>query len=403
MAETALLPPAVEALPQAIRKIADTARAANEVIREVGNLLDSQERSIVVEVANLTGRTLTKVGHTFDGGGFGPTLPQATIPPAMSNVFSVRSSGLATGVDAMVTYHADGAGEFSVACDNPFVGTNSVNVFSNPNADQFLSILGATSNGNHSHARFDVIEKSRVPSTIDPPQAEGRKIAFNRHDRFVATMRRTDALWWFIVTTDAGGVFVHKVNKIPLLGIPVISDAVALGGSKVGFNPGDRFLVTMGTRIIVITGDGDAFGHDTTEDSVGPAFKFTGSKVAFNGVEDRYVYTMGNTIVVTRQDGGTFGHIVQGRDIGAPFAFRGSRVAFNPGDHFVFTVGEKIVVTTRDGGAFGHDVIGGHIFDAFAFAGSRVAFNPQDRFVVAIGSHIYVITTNGAVFRHDIR
>jgi hypothetical protein len=75
---------------------------------------------------------------------------------------------------------------------------------------------------------------------------------------------------------------------------------------------------------------GNVFGHDVTGNTIGQAFKFDGSKVAFNAPAERFVVTLGDRkIVVIAQDGNVFGHDVTGRTIGQAFKFNGSKVAFN--------------------------------------------------------------------------
>ena len=78
-------------------------------------------------------------------------------------------------------------------------------------------------------------------------------------------------------------------------------------------------MITNGNKLIIITQNGDVFGHDVSGRNIGPAFKFTGSKAAFNGPVDRFVVTNGNRLIVTTQNGDAFGHDVSGRDIGPPF------------------------------------------------------------------------------------
>jgi Cysteine-rich secretory protein family len=85
--------------------------------------------------------------------------------------------------------------------------------------------------------------------------------------------------------------------------------AFKFDGSKVAFNRDlDRFVVTMGNRVIVITWDGDVFGHDVAGNTIGEAFKFGGSKVAFNRELDRFVVTMGSRTIVMTKDGDVWGH-----------------------------------------------------------------------------------------------
>jgi hypothetical protein len=71
-------------------------------------------------------------------------------------------------------------------------------------------------------------------------------------------------------------------------------------------------------------------------------FTFTGSKAASNGLVDRFVVSLENTLVVVTQNGDVFGHEVSGRNVGAPFKFTGSKAAFNgPADRFVVTIGTR--------------------------------------------------------------
>ncbi len=96
--------------------------------------------------------------------------------------------------------------------------------------------------------------------------------------------------------------------------------------SKIAFNPQDRFVVALGTRIAVITEDGSVFGHEMSGRHSGEAFRLTGSKAAFNRAVDRFVVTIGDRLIVTTQNGDVFGHDVSGDDVGAPIKFTGSRV-----------------------------------------------------------------------------
>jgi hypothetical protein len=103
---------------------------------------------------------LTKSADDFAHGGLGQTLPKELIAPFAVDAFSVTSDGLATGVEGSVSYIAEGAGEFLVGFDNPFVGTNGMNVNSSPTTDAQISIIGQISVGNHAHARFSVFDRS---------------------------------------------------------------------------------------------------------------------------------------------------------------------------------------------------------------------------------------------------
>jgi len=142
----------------------------------------------------------------------------------------------------------------------------------------------------------------------------------------------------------------------------------------------DRFVVTMGNRIIVVRRDGGVFGHGVSVDLVTQAFGFSGSRVAFNGDADRFVLTMGNRIIVIRRDGQVFGHDVTGNTIANAFGYSGSKVAFNgDADRFVLTMGNRIIVIRRDGRVFGHDVTGNNVANAFPMNFVASVMSPEEK------------------------
>jgi hypothetical protein len=142
---------------QALRK---AVTATSELIKSVSDLLPNETRSIVVEMDNLTSRTLTKIGDNFAHGGFGQSLPKLAIAPFTNDVFTVESDGIATGVSGSCTYRAEGVGDFLVGFDNPFIGSNAVNANASPEVNAQIGALGEKSDGNHNHARFAVVEKT---------------------------------------------------------------------------------------------------------------------------------------------------------------------------------------------------------------------------------------------------
>jgi hypothetical protein len=114
------------------------------------------------------------------------------------------------------------------------------------------------------------------------------------------------------------------------------------------------------------------------EREIGPIFQFTGAAIGFNP-EDRFMVTIGHTLFVTTQNGSVFGSnaviqptpvfsgtTIDGHGVGQVFRaelapvvrFRGAQVAFNPQDRFLVALGGILVVITRNGDVFGHDVIG---------------------------------------------
>ena len=96
------------------------------------------------------------------------------------------------------------------------------------------------------------------------------------------------------VITNQGDVFGSTVNATELE--PVFQ----FSGAKIGFNPQDRFMVTMfSTYLAVITQTGDVFAAevDLGQQNIGPVFQLGGAKIGFNP-QDRFMVTIGNTLAV---------------------------------------------------------------------------------------------------------
>ena len=211
-------------------------------------------------------------------------------------------------------------------------------------------------------------------------------------------------------TTDIGRLAIHEWahscgwDHGDGKGVPGDSGvglAEALITPRVAFNPQDKWVVTMGNRILVIVSNGGVFGHDFANTTITPAFQLAGPPVAFNP-QDKWVVTMGNRILVIVNNGGVFGHDLAGTTIGPAFQLAGPPVAFNPQDKWVVTMGNRILVILNDGRVFGHDLVGTTIGPAFQLAGPPVAFRPEDKWVVTMGNRILVIVNDGRVFGHDL-
>ena len=151
---------------------------------------------------------------------------------------------------------------------------------------------------------------------------------------------------YLAVITDAGEVFAAEVD----LGQRNIGPVFQLGGAKIGFNPQDRFMVTIesgtGSALAVITKSGDVFG----------------------------------AVIKTQTSGGFFG---QPQSLDPVFQFSGAKIGFNPQDRFMVTIGNTLAVITQSGDVFGAAVDGQNIDPVFQFSGAKIGFNVQDRFMVA--------------------
>ena len=215
-------------------------------------------------------------------------------------------------------------------------------------------------------------------------------VAANPADKWVFTMGNR-----IVVIVNTGQVFVHDVAG------ETVGNPFQLSGPAVAANPPDKWVLPMGNRILVILTDGRVFGHDISGTSVGPGFKLSGPPVAANP-PDKRVLIMGNRIMVVLNDGRIFAHDVTGTTIGTAFPLFGPPVATNPLDKWVLTMGNRILVILSDGRVFAHDITGTTIGTAFQLSGPPVAANPPDKRVVVMGTRILVILDDGRVFGHDV-
>ena len=207
------------------------------------------------------------------------------------------------------------------------------------------------------------------------------------------------------VITDVGNVFGANVVNTELE--PVFQ----FSGAKIGFNPQDKFMVAMGSTLVVITRDGSVFGASTFPNSteLEPVFQFSGAKIGFNPQDKFMVTLLSNYLALITQAGDVFAAEVDlgQKNIGPVFKLGGAKIGFNPEDRFMVQFGDTLAVITKSGDVFGAVIEGqrnGLFFQpqslgpVFQFSGAKIGFNPQDNFMVTIGNTLAVITKSGDVF-----
>jgi hypothetical protein len=86
----------------------------------------------------------------------------------------------------------------------------------------------------------------------------------------------------------------------------------------VAVKPQDKWVLTIGNRILVIVNDGRVFAHDIAGNTINPAFQLSGPPVAANP-PDKWVLTMDNRILVIVNDGRVFAHDIAGNTINPAF------------------------------------------------------------------------------------
>jgi hypothetical protein len=52
-----------------------------------------------------------------------------------------------------------------------------------------------------------------------------------------------------------------------------LQDVVALGAGRIGYNPGDRFMMELNGALLVVTVNGDVFGAQVAGNTLGPALQ----------------------------------------------------------------------------------------------------------------------------------
>ena len=100
----------------------------------------------------------------------------------------------------------------------------------------------------------------------------------------------------------------------------------------------------MASTVLVVREDGNVFGSDMQDEHhLGPVYQFAGDRIGYNP-QDRFMMSMGNTLVVVRQDGGVFGSDVVGRQLGDVYQFDGDRIGYNPQDRFMMSLLDNIII-----------------------------------------------------------
>ena len=239
------------------------------------------------------------------------------------------------------------------------------------------------------YARAMITYEDHFTGVPQPEPTVG--IGFNPQDRFMMTLGNT-----LVVVTSDGNVFgADVVGRL-------LQPVCQFSGARIGFNPQDRFMMTLGNTLVVVTSDGNVFGADVVGRLLQPVYQFSGARIGFNP-QDRFMMTLGNTLVVVTSDGNVFGADVVGRELQPVYQFSGARIGFNPQDRFMMTLGNTLVVVTSDGNVFGADVVGRELQPVYQFSGARIGFNPQDRFMMTLGNTLVVVTSDGNVFGADVR
>jgi hypothetical protein len=203
-----------------------------------------------------------------------------------------------------------------------------------------------------------------------------------------------------VFTELRASTFAHAVSSTN------VDAAIQLSSPAVAANPQDRFVVTVGKRILVVTDDRRVFAHEVVGNTVGFARQLgtlppasVGERIVPYRTEPQ------NWLAMISSDGRAGAVEVRATSLGPFVPFTGPRIAANPQDKWVVSQENRIVVITTKGEVFAHTIEGNVIGDAFRLtntSGPPVAANPQDKYVLVDGTRILVITNVGDVFMHEL-
>ncbi len=207
-----------------------------------------------------------------------------------------------------------------------------------------------------------------------------------------------------VETEIHAGIFAHAVSST------AVGTAIKLSAAPVAANPQDRFVVAMGSRILVVTDDRKVFVHGVFDGVVDFGYQLNGV-LRPEKPGDR-VLVLENRLLVVAADGRVFARTVNFNDntiageveLQAPPGQPPVRVAARPEDKWVVTHGNQILVITNRGQVFAHTINGNTLEPAFLMSnpGPPVAANPQDKYVLVSGDKILVITDLGDLFKHEL-
>ena len=179
------------------------------------------------------------------------------------------------------------------------------------------------------------IENSSVGTPIGIPPVSGTiPVAARSLDKWLLTHGND-----LLVVTEDGHVFAHLVDGF-------VHAARELGGvdgvaPRVGANHGDRWVLVVGDQILVITDKGKVFGHRLEGDIIHVPVELTRVEQNVTGGDrDRWVLGMGNDIVIVTGDGRVVTYAVTTSFIAGPNFIQGpQRIAANPEDRWLLGVG----------------------------------------------------------------
>jgi hypothetical protein len=128
-------------------------------------------RSVVLEIDNNTGATLTRLRDEQKHGGFAVT-PESVIPPLHADVFGAHSKddSVNTGTEGSVVYDIGNSGELAISWDNHFFGDSSAGAaISGEKLSLFRVRITIRASNTDAHIRYELFDRAQV--AIPSPRA----------------------------------------------------------------------------------------------------------------------------------------------------------------------------------------------------------------------------------------
>jgi hypothetical protein len=152
--------PIPDAVPGDLKLAGDIINAAPDVIDKISSFIPPKTRGIVIQISNVTGLTLALKTTDFSSGSLDSSiLPAPVVGPFSQTVFGVKSASIAMGVAGSVTYESDGIDVLLCGFNNPFVGSNAVNVTLSGSRAPMLSCQAVIGSGKHAAANFVLFDR----------------------------------------------------------------------------------------------------------------------------------------------------------------------------------------------------------------------------------------------------
>ena len=151
--------PIPEEVPGDLKLADDLINAPEDVVDKIASFIPPNTRATIIQISNMTGLTLSLKTTDFSSGGLeSSVLPAPVIGPFSQAVFGVKSTGITQGVVGSVVYESDRSDVLLCSFNNPFAGSNAVNVMVSGSRAPTLSCPAVINSGDQAAANFVLLD-----------------------------------------------------------------------------------------------------------------------------------------------------------------------------------------------------------------------------------------------------